>query len=579
MYLTNIFITLFCLVTSLVHCIPTSPIPQGAELSIREELDQLVESNWDSNDASLYYDLIDMFNDEDLLHKREDDDDNLQNTINYVLEKLNSSGIIWELLDALADHPERVEYLANLTSSLLGGMNITINVGDILSGDSALSSLTQFINVTAIVDAVMDSGLVTSLADGLLLDSSFRPRLADIINRVVWSQRDVLLYIFGSVFQKRDHLFRRAEVDDQDISVWLSLLRAAEGEVSGSATTTSSATANPSSFTIDPNVLSSILNLNSQVAQTQSSSSSTQRATSSATRATSSASRSTNSALVASASSALSALASPSTTRSASSNSSATSFSSRAVATTTSSRSTSVSSSEYSGSLGEFVENAAGTVLGSNIVGTVATDVLNALNDTGFAVYFVKRFLSDDAYVNMTAALANSLLSSGTISIDLSDVNITSLVDQVLGDPSTIIGAVSGLLSGNSSALSGTLGKYSGAIQSLIGDIEATGLFARLNNYIFGDSSSSSSAAPTSARSTSSSARREVISASATTTSKSSVEKNLETSVVASVSPTNSAVSRSSNSSNDASGVAGNVFTMKALFFTQAVLLIGVFAF
>lgn len=579
MYLTNIFITLFCLVTSLVHCIPTSPIPQGAELSIREELDQLVESNWDSNDASLYYDLIDMFNDEDLLHKREDDDDNLQNTINYVLEKLNSSGIIWELLDALADHPERVEYLANLTSSLLGGMNITINVGDILSGDSALSSLTQFINVTAIVDAVMDSGLVTSLADGLLLDSSFRPRLADIINRVVWSQRDVLLYIFGSVFQKRDHLFRRAEVDDQDISVWLSLLRAAEGEVSGSATTTSSATANPSSFTIDPNVLSSILNLNSQVAQTQSSSSSTQRATSSATRATSSASRSTNSALVASASSALSALASPSTTRSASSNSSATSFSSRAVATTTSSRSTSVSSSEYSGSLGEFVENAAGTVLGSNIVGTVATDVLNALNDTGFAVYFVKRFLSDDAYVNMTAALANSLLSSGTISIDLSDVNITSLVDQVLGDPSTIIGAVSGLLSGNSSALYGTLGKYSGAIQSLIGDIEATGLFARLNNYIFGDSSSSSSAAPTSARSTSSSARREVISASATTTSKSSVEKNLETSVVASVSPTNSAVSRSSNSSNDASGVAGNVFTMKALFFTQAVLLIGVFAF
>ncbi|CCG22197.1 Pga45 protein [Candida orthopsilosis Co 90-125] len=591
MYLTNIFITLFCLFTSLVHCIPTSPIPQGAELSIREELDQLVESNWDSNDASLYYDLIDMFSDEDLLHKREDDDDNLQNTINYVLEKLNSSGIIWELLDAIADHPERIDYLANLTSSLLGGMNITINVGDILSGDSALSSLTQFINVTAIVDAVMDSGLVTSLADGLLLDSNFRPRLADIINRVVWSQRDVLLYIFGSVFQKRDHLFRRAEVDDQDISVWSSLLRAAEGEVSGSTTTTSSATANPSSFTIDPNVLSSILNLNSQVAQTQSSSSSTQRATSSASRATSSASRatssasrSTNSALVASASSALSALASPSTTRSSSSNSSTTSSSSRAVATTTSSRSTSSSSSEYSGSLGEFVENAAGTVLGSNIVGTVATDVLNALNDTGFAVYFVKRFLSDDAYVNMTAALANSLLSSGTISIDLSSVNVTSLIDQVLGDPSTIIGAVSGLLSGNSSALSGTLGKYSGAIQSLIGDIEATGLFARLNNYIFGDSSSSSTATQTSptqtsARSTSSSARREVVSASATTTSKSSVEKKLETSVVASVSPTNSAVSRSSNSSNDASGVAGNAFTMKALFFTQAVLLIGVFAF
>lgn len=110
--------------------------------------------------------------------------------------------------------------------------------------------------------------------------------------------------------------------------------------------------------------------------------------------------------------------------------------------------------------MGGFVENAAGAVLGSNLVGTVATDVLNALNDTGFAVYFVKRFLSDDAYVNMTAALANDLLSAGTINIDLSGVNVTSLVDQVLGDPSTLIGTVSTLLSGNASALSGTLGKY-----------------------------------------------------------------------------------------------------------------------
>lgn len=579
MYLTNIFITLFCLFTSLVHCIPTSPIPQGEELSIREEMDQLVESHWDANDASLYYDLIEMFSDEDSLHKREDDDDNLQNTINYVLEKLNSSGIIWELLDAIADHPERIEYLGNLTSSLLGGMNITIDVGAILSGDSALSSLTQFINITAIYNAVMDSGLVTSLADGLLLDADFRPRLADIVSRVVWSQRDVLLYIFGSVFQKRGYLFKRAEVDNQDISVWLSLLKAAEGEVSGSATAaTTSASANPSSFSIDTNVLSSILNLNSQIAQTQSSTSTSQRATSSASRATSSASRSTNSALVSSASSALSALASASTTRSASPNSNTTS-SSRSVATTTSSRSTSVSSSEYSGSLGGFVENAAGAVLGSNLVGTVATDVLNALNDTGFAVYFVKRFLSDDAYVNMTAALANDLLSAGTINIDLSGVNVTSLVDQVLGDPSTLIGTVSTLLSGNASALSGTLGKYSGAIQSLIGDIEATGLFARLNSYIFGDSSSSTSATQTSARATSSSARREVVSASATTTtSKPAIGKDVKTSGVASLSATNSAVSRSSNSSNDASGLSGNGFVMKTLFFTQAVMFIGVFA-
>ncbi|KAI5955421.1 hypothetical protein CANMA_004601 [Candida margitis] len=573
MYLTNIFITGFCLFSSLVHCIPTSPIPQGSELSIREEFDSLIESKWDANEASLYYDLIDMFSDEDFLFKRADNDDSYQSTINSVLETINSSGVIWDLLDAIADHPDRIEYLTNLTSSLLGGTNITIDVADILNGDSSLSSLTQFINVSAIFNAVMDSGLVTSLADGLLLDADFRPKLADIVNRVGWSLRDPLLYIFNSVFQKRDLLLKRA--DGNDLSVWSSLLRAAEDEVSGSSTTNQATTtaarttntANPSSFSfsIDPNVLSSILSLNSQVAQTQSSSS--QRSTSSSSRAASSSS----SRAVSSSSSASSS--------SASSAASSTRSSSRAVESTTSSSSNSVSSSEYSGSLGSFVENAAGTILGSNIVGNIATDVLNALNDTGFAVYFVKRFLSDDAYVNMTGALASSLLSSGTININTEGVNITGLVDQVLGDPSAIVSTVGSLLSGDSSALSGTLGKYSGALQSLLGDIEATGLFARLNNYIFGSSSSSSATQATTSASSSSSAKKDVVSASATATSKSSEKKQEVKTSVVSVSPTNSAVSRSSNSSNDASGVAGNGFTMKALFLTQAVLLVGVFAF
>ncbi|KAI5958291.1 hypothetical protein KGF57_002646 [Candida theae] len=573
MYLTNIFITLFCLFTSLVQCVPTSLIAQGPELSIKEELDQLVESRLDSNDASLYHELIEMFSDEDLLYKRDDNNDqNLQNTINYVIETLNSSGIIWDLLDTIADNPSRVDYLTNLTSSLLGGMNITINVADILNGNSPMSSLTKYVNVTAIYDAVMNSGLVTSLADGLLLDSNFRPRLADIVNRVVWSQRDLLLYIFSTVFQKREYLLKRAGVDQEDINLWSSLLRAADAE--GGSTTTSSS--NPSAFTIDPNIFSSLMNLNSQAAQTQSSrASSSVRATSSSSSARPT---SANSKVSASASSALSVLGSAaSTALTASANSSASPSSSRAAATTSSSRTSSVSSSEYSGSLGSFVENAAGAVLGSNVVGTIATDVLNSLNDTGFAVYFVKRFLSDDAYVNMTAALANSLLSSGTINIDVSGLNVTSLVDTVLGDPSTIVGAVGSLLSGNSSALSGVMSKYSGAIQSLIGDIEATGLFANLNSYIFGDSSSSASSSATQTSAASSTARREVVSASATASSSSVVEKKVETSVVASVSPTNSAVSRSSKSSNDASGVAGNVFTMKALFFTQVALLVGVF--
>nr|WOG36151.1 uncharacterized protein [Candida metapsilosis] len=559
MYLTNIFIILFCLFTSLVQCIPMSPIPQGSELSIREEMDQLIESHWNSDDASLYYDLIDMFSNEDLLAKRDDNNDDLQNTINFVIEKLNSSGIIWDLLDSIADNPDRVEYLANLTSSLLGGMNITINVADILSGNSPLASLTKYVNYTAVYNAVMDSGLVTSLADGLLLDSSFRPRLADIVSRVVWSQRDLLLYIFTTVFQKREYMFKRGTVNQADINLWSSLLKAADNI--GSESTTSSSSGG---YTIDPNIFSSLMNLNSQAAQTQSSSSASQSATSA------------NSRQSASASSALSALGSAASTALSSVSKSATaSSSSRAVVTASSS--TSVNSSEYSGSLGSFVENAAGAILGSNFVGTVANDVLNSLNDTGFAVYFVKRFLSDDAYLNMTAAIADSLMSSGTINIDLSGVNVTSLVDTVLGDPSTIVGAVGSLLSGNSSALSGTLGKYSGAIQSLIGDIEATGLFARLNSYIFGNSSSSSSSSSSATQASSSTAKKEVVSVSAAATSSANVEKKLETSVVASVSPTNSAVSRSAKSSNDAS--TGNALTMKALFFTQAVLLVGVFAF
>ncbi|KAI5966379.1 uncharacterized protein KGF55_000688 [Candida pseudojiufengensis] len=408
MFAFHIITLLVCFITSLVKSSPisssSSPI-EGSQFEIIPELDFFVESQFNEYEVGLYYDVMDIFNNynsEDLIYKRDNstndggmqlDNDALSNTITTIIRSVNDSGVIWALLDAIADHPSRIDYISNLTSTLLEGRNITIDVGDLLSGEPD-PIWQKNVNLTAIMNAIQESGLVDSFLDGFLLDTVFRPRLVDIIDRVVWSQRDALLYIFNVL------LVKRGFIDEEDVK---DILKRAD--------------------------------------------------------------------------------------------------------------------SANNGTLNTFLTNSIATVLGSGIFGQVAGDLLNALNDTEVAVYVVKRFLSNDAYLNMTARLFNSLTSAGAIHISFESLNVTNVLNDALSDPTRISLIVGSLLSGDSSLITNYFGRYSGAIQDILAQLEAKGLFARLNSYIWGNPSATTSI--TLAPSATSNANRNAI--TTTTTSSSSL--------------------------------------------------------
>ena len=270
-----------------------------------------------------------------------------EKTIETLLEYVNKSGIIFDLLDQIADYPERVQAIGNLTVGLLGRLP-PIDLSNLLLPKN-MGSMTN----NSLVNVLLKSGLVKSLADGLLLDESFRPVLVNLTYRIVDANKNVILYIVDGVLAKRD-LEKRAN--------------------------------------------------------------------------------------------------------------------------------------DYSGSLGEFAKNIFGSVLDSNLFLNTFGDIVNALNDTGVAVYVVKKFLSDDAYLNMTATIANDAIHSGAINIT-GTPNITKIIGGVLADPSALGKLASGALSGKVD-LKGIFGKYSPAIKGIIQGLERKGLFEELNDYIFPSSSS-----------------------------------------------------------------------------------------
>ena len=383
--------TFIFLLIPLVYSLPAASPKSGTDFDFNQEIETFVEQAFNQDDpsqaaaaASFEEFLVNVFNydqadgqvDGQVLKVFEKRDANTEQTIEGILKAVNNSGVIWTLLDSVADDPSRIEYIGNLTSSFLKNYNITLNIADLLLESS---SLTENLNITGLLSAVENSGLITSLLDGILLDENFRPRLVDLIDRLVLSQKNVLLYIFAGVLSKRDLM--------------------ADGEL--------------------VNVL-------------------LKRATS--------------------------------------------------------------NDDSYSGSLGSFLNNAASTVLSSSLVSNAAADVLNALNDTGFLVYATKRFLSSDSYINMTVALVNDIVSSSSVTIDTSGLNITELISGTLGNPKEIAALVGSLLSGDSSQtsqLSNYLGRYSGALSQILQDLEKKGLFAELNSYIFGDSTTKASATAT----------------------------------------------------------------------------------
>ncbi|ODV81393.1 uncharacterized protein CANTADRAFT_43145, partial [Suhomyces tanzawaensis NRRL Y-17324] len=294
-----------------------------------------------------------------------------QDSISGIVRAVNRSGIIFSLLDDFAGHPDRIEKLANITGNLIKSQGSSNSSGPSLF---SLEKLTNSVNLTELIGIVQGSGLLQSVADGVLLDEDYRPVLVNLTHRILESNKNVILFAIDTIFAKSEGNQKRAD-------------------------------------------------------------------------------------------------------------------------------------SSYGGSLGQFASNLAYSFLGSSLFSTGLENILGALNDTGVAVYVVKRAIANESYQNMTAQFATDLYATGAINIDPSSLNITGLLDSALADPSLITNVLNSVLSGagnsssSSDSLFSSLGKYSGALQAIISDLEDTGIFQELNDYVFPSSSSSAPAPTSSARS------------------------------------------------------------------------------
>ena len=341
-----------------VTALPYASPVEDSEFDMGLYLEDLIEENG-------LQEYFDSFYQNDGIHKRD------EQTIEKALLLINRSGIIWEALDAVAGHPSRIQFLANQTAKLLnssGGISIDFK------------ALTSGVNGTELLNIVKDSGLITSILDGILLDDDYRPVLTDLIERVVRPNMFVISYLIHDVFQKRS-IQKRAD---------------------------------------------------------------------------------------------------------------------------------------YGGSLATFAENTISTILGSKIFTNTLADIVNALNDTGVAVYTIKRFIADESYQNMTAALVKDIYDTGAIKFSGS-LNITAIVGGAVSNPKAISKIIGKVLSGDLN-LGSSLGKYTGAVKKIIKDLEDDGLFAELNDEVFPSSSTKAS----STKSASQTKKEKIL---ATSTSKSSTKK------------------------------------------------------
>ncbi|KAM9914838.1 hypothetical protein OXX69_000278 [Metschnikowia pulcherrima] len=129
-------------------------------------------------------------------------------TVEYILELLNSSDLLFDILDQIAYNPSRISKLANSTSKLLGGLDLGSITNLTKNFDVHLD-----LNASAIYNEVMDSGVVNSLLDGILLDTSYRPVLAGIVSRLLEGNKNLVNYMIRNVFKssKRDQILSKRQ--------------------------------------------------------------------------------------------------------------------------------------------------------------------------------------------------------------------------------------------------------------------------------------------------------------------------------------------------------------------------------
>lgn len=346
MKVVSLISTLFWLFSGLAWALPMASSLEDGDLE--DMMMQIIDSNSEA------YELYDFIDDSSLALESMGSSDLFKRdvkTVSSLLETVNRSGIIFDVLDEIAGHPRRISLLANATARLIKSLGGSLDL-------SLLEEIGAGLNITNIYDIVKDSGLVTSILDGILLDDNYRPVLVKLIKRIAEANKSLIAYIIDDVFAAAKK--KRADDDDDD-------------------------------------------------------------------------------------------------------------------------------DNSNGGTLETFAINIVSTVLSSRLFTNIVNDTVVALNDTGIAVYIVKRAIADESYQNMTVELFDDLKDTGVIKIDnstLSNLNITKIVSGVLDNPTMILRLTRAALSGDLN-LRQTFGKYAGAIKDIVKDLEDDGLFRDLNNYVF----------------------------------------------------------------------------------------------
>lgn len=117
-----------------------------------------------------------------------------ENETYELLLMMNESGVHWDLLDMLADNPRVRRLIVNVTGGFIKGAGVS---------DKDTNGNFERLNLTDLGYHIWDSGLAISITDGLLLDESYRPTIAHLIERIVLSYKEDIYHFVHNLHHIR----------------------------------------------------------------------------------------------------------------------------------------------------------------------------------------------------------------------------------------------------------------------------------------------------------------------------------------------------------------------------------------
>ncbi|EAZ63400.2 hypothetical protein PICST_37565 [Scheffersomyces stipitis CBS 6054] len=124
---------------------------------------------------------------QDMLSKRADENATVD-TIANILVEVNKSGVIFQVLDEIANSPQQIDNLANIILNLTSSVSNLDSLGLSFTGID-LSGL----NITEIIDQLLDSGLVWQTLDEIFKQEFWRNRIAASVGNLLGSPDNVYI--------------------------------------------------------------------------------------------------------------------------------------------------------------------------------------------------------------------------------------------------------------------------------------------------------------------------------------------------------------------------------------------------